>query len=124
MNECLEFIFGQNTIIPSINKEFKQREDVMEFANKLLSLNPCINLPTFKEVIFRMIVIKKYKFSISERYLNHYFYNCKNKNRINTFYYAHDNPDTLDENMFLQSLSEKIIFVPEKKKYIKLIYAI
>lgn len=64
-NEFLEFILGQNTKIPSINKEFKQREDVMAFANKLLSLNPYINLPTFKEVIFRMIAIKKYKFSIS-----------------------------------------------------------
>lgn len=96
----------------------------MEFANKLFPLNPCINLPTFKEIIFRMIAIKKYKFSISETYLNHYFYNWKNKNRINTFYYAYDNPTILDDNIFLQSLCGKIIFDPEKKKYIKLIYAI
>ena len=63
-----------------------------------------------------MIGIKKYKININETYLNHYFYNWNSKNRINTFYYALDNPITLDDNVFLQCLMEKIIYEPENRK--------
>ena len=122
--ECLEFMFGFNTIIPSINKEISKREEIIQFANKLLLINPAINLNIFKEVIFKMIGIKKYKININESYLNHYFYNWKSKNRINTFYYAHDNPTTLNDNIFLQTLTKKIIFDSEKNKNIKLIYLV
>ena len=92
--------FGSNTIIPSINKEIKKREEVLEFANNSLFINTSINLSTFKEVIYRMIAIKKYEINISDQYLNHYFYNWRNRNRINTFYYAHDNPNHWMINYF------------------------
>ena len=118
--ECLEFMFGINTVIPSINKEFSKREEIIQLANKLLLLNSSINLNIFKEIRYKLIGIKKYKININEAYLNHYFYNWISKNRINTFYYAHDNPTNLDDNIFLQCLTEKIIYNPEKKKNIKL----
>lgn len=123
-NECLEFIFGKNMILPSISKEIEKRNELMVFADKLLSLNPGISLTAFKDVIYLMIAIKKYTLNASENYLKNYFYNWKNKNRVNTFYFAHDNPLTLDNNIFLQSSVEKIIFVPEKNKNIRLIYLI
>ena len=58
--ECLEYMFGKLTIMPSINKELKKQEDVMQFANKILALNPAINLPSFKEsiVVNQRIVIE------------------------------------------------------------------
>ena len=59
-NECLEYMFGINIIIPSINKEIKKREEVIEFANKLLFINSSINLSTFKAVIYRMIANCKF----------------------------------------------------------------
>ena len=61
-NECLEYYFGKIIVMPTINKEFKNREEVIEFEDKVLALNPSINLPTFKSIINRMIAIKKYKF--------------------------------------------------------------
>lgn len=64
-----------------------------------------------------MISIKKFEINISDNYLNHYYYNWKYHNRINTFYYAQNNPNTLDDNIFLQNLTEKIINDPDKKKY-------
>ena len=79
----------------------------MVFAYKLLSLNPGISLTAFKDVIYRMIAIKKYTLNVSENYLKNYFYNWENKNRVNTFYFVHDNPLTLDNNIFLQSSVEK-----------------
>ena len=42
-------------------------------------------------VIYRMIAIKKYTLNVSE---NNYFYKWKNKNRVNTFYFAHYKKDT------------------------------
>ena len=88
----------------------------MVFVDKLLSLNPGISLTAFKDVIYRMIAIKKYTLNVSENYLKNYFYNWKNKNRVNTFYFAHDNPLTLDNNIFLQSSVEKTIFLLKKIK--------
>ena len=114
-NECLENSFGKITIMPSLNEEITKREQIMNFADKILALNPAIPLPSFKETIYRICTIKKYKLNISEQYLKNYFYNWKNKNRINTFYFAHDNPTTLDGNIFLQNLTEKIFLNPRKK---------
>ena len=114
--ECLEFMLGINTVIPKINQEFSKREEIIQFANKLFLYNPAIYLNIFKEIIYKMIGIKKYKININETYLNHYFYNWNSKNRINTFYYALDNPITLDDNVFLQCLMEEIIYEPENRK--------
>ena len=96
----------------------------MVFDDKLLSLNQGISLTAFKDVIYRMIAIKKLTLNVSENYLKNYFYNWKNKNSVNTFYFAHDNLLTIDNNIFLQSCVEKIIFDPEKNKNIRLIYLI
>ena len=123
-NECLENTFGQLSIIPSLKKEITKRDHIMQFANKLLALNPAINLMLFKEVIYRICYIQKYTLNISDAYLKNYFYNWKNKNHINSFYFAHDHPNRMDDNQYLQTLCEKIIFDPETKKQIKLIYLI
>ena len=50
-NECLENSFGQVFIIPAINEEIIKRDQIMEFANKLLTFNPAIPLTSFKETI-------------------------------------------------------------------------
>ena len=48
-NECLEKTFGQITIMPSLHEEITKREQILDFANKLLVLKPAIPLTTFKE---------------------------------------------------------------------------
>ena len=108
-NECLEKIFDQISIMPLLKNKITKRDHIMEFANKLPALNPTINLTSFKEVIYRVCSIKKYTLNISDGYLKNYFYNWKNKNLINSFYFAHDHPNTMDDNQYLQTLCEKII---------------
>ena len=44
-------MFGKLTIMSSINKELKKQEDMMQYADKILSLNPAINLLSCKECI-------------------------------------------------------------------------
>ncbi len=126
-DECLIKTFGTTTIIPSMNKIIKKRDDIMEFGNKILCLNSDITLPTFKEIIYRFVSIKKYSLDITDDYLKNYYYNWKAKNLINSFYYAHDNPYTLDNKIFLQVLNER--YVSEynnnnKQKIFRLIYLI
>lgn len=122
--ECLIKNFGNITIMPSINKIIKNRDDVLEFAEKLLYLNNGISLITFKEIIYKFISIKKYSLNITEEYLKNYFYNWRNKNKINSYYYAHDNQYTLDNKIFLQILEERIIPDHDKNKLNRLIYLI
>ena len=47
---------------------------------------------------------KKYSLNISDAYLKNFFYNWKNKNRINSFYFAHDHPNTIGDNQYLQTI--------------------
>ena len=59
--------------MPSLHEEITKREQILDFANKLLALNPAIPLTTFKETIYRISAIKKYTLNISETYLKNYF---------------------------------------------------
>ena len=110
--------------MPSINKIIKNKDDVLEFAEKLLYLNNGISLITFKEIIYKFISIKKNSLNITEEYLKNYFYKRRNKNKINSYYYAYDNPYTLDNKIFLQILEERIIPDHDKNKLNRLIYLI
>ena len=35
--------------MPNIIKEFKKKDDSMQFADKILAMNPVINLESFKD---------------------------------------------------------------------------
>ena len=78
-DECLIKTYGNLAIIPSLEQTINKRDDVLNFGEKLLSLNSGISLIVFKEIIYKFVALKKYSLNISEEYLKNYYYNWKNK---------------------------------------------
>ena len=52
-----------------MNNIIKNRDDILDFGDKILDLNSGINLTTFKQIIYRYTSIKKYELNLTEEYI-------------------------------------------------------